>query len=522
MPNLRTWSSPIVLAASLAALPSSWAGPSIDLGDGLQLDWSVGVSYALGVRTKSPHPLLAGDGNAMGNDGNNNFKKGALTANRLSALLESRLSKGNTGLVLTASTFYDDVYHRRSDYDGSTLINTPAPFNRFTADARHYHGGYTRFLDTYVYTSAQLGEDSRLDVRVGRQVVNWGEATYFANLSGAQGPFDGSKSDIPGTEVKEAILPEDQVSVALDVNANWSLLGHWQFGFHETILPAVGSYQSNEDLIGPGGSCMGSYTYDGSCNPAFGFVPRIADLRPSKTGQWGIGTRYRLSHETEVGLYYLNYHDRSPAMLIANDYSHYRVRYFDDIKMLASTISTSFGKVSAYGEISYRQGTPVMVAQGELPSYVRGDVTQLNIGGFYNIGRTAWADDMQLLAEVAAVKVNSISDKSYSFDDLFFGSRNSLAFSGTWVLNYPGITPAWDLVIPISYSHQLRGRSLVGSFGGGEGDRRYSVGASFSHSSDLSVSLSYVGYLGSASLGNKTDRSMVDRDQLSVTLKYAF
>ena len=89
-------------------------------------------------------------------------------------------------------------------------------------------------------------------------------------------------------------------------------------------------------------------------------------------------------------------------------------------------------------------------------------------------------------------------------------------------MSYPGIAEGWDMSVPLSYSHQLRGRSLVGSFGGGEGDRRYSLGASFTKNNNLTVSVAYVGYLGKASLDSKTDRSMVDRDQLSVTAKYMF
>lgn len=511
---------PIALACMMA-LPGAQAGETVDLGNGFKFDWSLSTIYALGVRTKSPNPLLASDDtNASGNDGNNNFKKGAITTNRLSALFESKLTKGDSGFVLTGSTFYDQSYHRPTGFDGSTMPSTPAPYNRFTSQARHFNGGYSRLLDTYAFTTVNIGQGSKLDLRVGRQVVNWGEANYFANISGAQGPFDGAKSDIPGTEVKEAILPEDQISASLQLSSNLTLLGHWQYGFHPTLIPAVGAYQSTDDVLGPGGRCMGVYADGRNC---YG-LERTADKRPSKTGQWGLGGRYRVTDATEVGMYYLNYNDRTPSMIISPAFDGYSVRYFDNIKMLAGTVSTTFGKVAAYGEMSYRQGTPIMVNMRgvpDAPSYVRGNVTQLNMGGFYNVGRTKIADDMQLLAEVSAVKVNSLNE-GYAFNELFFKTRNSLALSGTWILSYPGIAEGWDMSVPLSYSHQLRGRSLVGSFGGGEGDRRYSLGASFTKNNNLTVSVAYVGYLGKASLDSKTDRSMVDRDQLSVTAKYMF
>ena len=60
------------VAVLVLSLPSAQAGETVDLGDGLKFDWSLGTTYALGVRTKNPNPLLASDAsNFTGNDGNN-------------------------------------------------------------------------------------------------------------------------------------------------------------------------------------------------------------------------------------------------------------------------------------------------------------------------------------------------------------------------------------------------------------------------------------------------------------------
>ena len=74
---------PIALAIMVLTLAgTAQAGTEpIDLGNGLTFDWKLSTTYALSQRMKNPSPLLAGD--AGSNDGNNNFKKGALTANRL-------------------------------------------------------------------------------------------------------------------------------------------------------------------------------------------------------------------------------------------------------------------------------------------------------------------------------------------------------------------------------------------------------------------------------------------------------
>ena len=57
---------------------------------------------------------------------------------------------------------------------------------------------------------------------------------------------------------------------------------------------------------------------------------------------------------------------------------------------------------------------------------------------------------------------------------------------------------------------------------GGEGDKRYSIGATFTYQGNLSLGLSYLGFLGNADLALKTQRLLTDRDQLSLVAKYSF
>ncbi|MBX9936218.1 MAG: DUF1302 domain-containing protein, partial [Burkholderiaceae bacterium] len=162
--------TPIALAtALLCGAGAASAGEPIEFGDGYKFDWRVNTNYTLSQRVKGQDPLLAG--NATGNDGNNNFNKHALTANRFSALFEGKLSKGESGFVLSGSTFYDDVYHRDNDNTGNKISKSGAA-NEFTAEAQRFHGGYSRILDAYAYTSFDFGDSSRATIRIGRQAVN--------------------------------------------------------------------------------------------------------------------------------------------------------------------------------------------------------------------------------------------------------------------------------------------------------------------------------------------------------------
>ena len=495
--------TPIAVAALLSlGIGAVHAGETIEFGDGIKFDWRLNLSYGLGVRLNNPSEVIA-------SDGNNNFKKGSLTANRLGAVWESRLSKGDSGFVLNASTFYDDVYHQRNDNKGP--ISTPGPVDEFNSAAKRYGGGYSRLLDTYAYSSFNLGE-ARATVRLGKQVVNWGESMYFANIAGAQGPSDAAKAASPGAEIKEILLPEDQISASLEVSPKLSLLAHYQFGFHETLLPAVGMYTSTANVVGPGTRCAAALP-GGYCPPAYAYK---GDIRPSSSGQFGIGGRYRVTDETEVGLYYLSYNDRSPSVIFGAD-GGYRIKYFDDIKMLASTVSTTFGMFSAFGEASYRKGTPVSV---DGVGVTRANVVQGNVGGIFNIGRTGFADDVSLVAEISGARVLSVDQGST--DALSNKTRNSLVAGGTLTLGYPGIFEGWDLSIPLSYQSQVSGRSTVGTFGGGQGDSRLSIGATFVRKNNLSINVTYINYLGNPSTDGLRYRTMTDRDQLSVTAKYSF
>jgi hypothetical protein len=260
-----------------------------------------------------------------------------------------------------------------------------------------------------------------------------------------------------------------------------------------------------------------------------------------------VGTRFRATSETEVGLYYLNFSDRTPLPeinAIAAGGS-YRVRYFDDIKLIGATVSSVLGSVAVTGELTFKQGAPVLVntlvnpaapnaASSYIPNPTRADITQLNLGAFANIGRTPIAESVQVLGEISAIQISNVTARQAPGTEAFpaafgfkagnalsFQSDSALAFSGVVILGYPGIFEGWDLSVPISYSQQISGRTLVGGVGG-EGDQRYGIGATFTYNGNFSVGVSYLGFLGDPSLDLKSNRLLTDRDQLSVSMKYAF
>ena len=121
--------SPVVAAVLGVAFSSpSFGGEAIVFDNGAKLDWKATTTYTLATRLRSPDALLANDSaDYVAPDGDNNFKKGALTANRVALLLEGKLSKDRSGLVLSASTFYDDVYHGKTDNRAVLILSLKLP-----------------------------------------------------------------------------------------------------------------------------------------------------------------------------------------------------------------------------------------------------------------------------------------------------------------------------------------------------------------------------------------------------------
>ncbi len=601
------------LAASIMLAHSAFAGETIHIGDDIELDWSLTTSYNLAMRVAKPDPLLTGETYMWANrynDGNNNFDRGSLVNNRASALLQTKISKGPVGFVLNGSTFYDHVYHQKNDnradkfhpvLNNGALANvtqagvtrpasvnqsTVNPHGKFTREAKRLHGGYSRFLDAYAYGNFDIGT-TRANVKVGSHVVSWGESLFFPNISMAQGPLDGSKANVPGTEIKEIMLPEEQISFSWQLSPTTTLLGHYQWDWHETIIDAPGSYLSRSDIVGPGGYCLGDYVGDGNKNyvaadcilPPDGKIPETGntfttkggyfggDIKPKKNGSAGIGLRQRISDETELGFYYLRYHERVPLPLITyqGPVALQRIPitwerlYQPNIHLTGASFTTSLGEYVVGGEIAHRRGAPVLAGGDRDPNrtgfdalwgipYVTlsgsdfqiyapttANLTQLNLNTFANFGRTFLAPRTLLLGEVAWVHVSGFKPvqiltrspcgdtgpgQCVIADKLRMYEKNNIGFQTRFQLDYPGIADGWDLSVPISYGQQLKGQNMLSNLGS-KGDKILGVSTEFTRG-NLQLNASYVNWLGKPSTDDFGSRILTDRDFVSVGVKYTF
>ncbi|AKM39136.1 DUF1302 domain-containing protein [Burkholderia contaminans] len=502
------------LAAALLACtaPGAHAGSTIELGADTTLDYTFTLSYGLGMRTRAPSGNLLTPANINGDDGDRNFAKNKLIENQVSLLGEVNLKHDDWGVFVRADTFYDQAYRRPNYNDAPGTVNQSGQYNNFTSDARYWSGGHTTLLAAYAYNTFKIGSTS-LNVKVGDQVVAWGESLFFPNIAGAQGPADATKSYMAGAEVKDILLPVPQISTQWQITPNFSLLGYYQFSYQQNRLTAPGTYWSYSDVTGPGAQFI--------IGPGGMIIPRGPDDKPSARNQWGIGARFRVLGDTELGLYHLHYNDMNPSVVTTYFPTlQYQQTYFSNIKLTGASFSTQVGPVNVAGEVSYRQGAAVLVNTPTGPQSTRANVLQTNLSGIYSIGPSFLANSQSLIGELTYVHAGSISALDGS--TTLANSRNALAMEIAWTLSYKNVFNGWDLDVPLTYTHDLTGTSpLAGALGSltGQGDHRVTAGVTFTRLSNLQLSLVYAKFLGSP---NPVTRPLADRDYVLATATYHF
>ena len=517
-----------LLGMWLVPLAAPVAAGSFNLGDEVSADYVLNLSYGAAWRMRDPSAALV-DGpidpqsglptTVNADDGDRNFKRGALINNRASVLGEIDMKYRNYGAFLRASTFYDDVYFHANDNDSPETVNKTGAHDRFTSQARDHAGSRSRLLDAYLYGSAQTGDESMLNMRVGRQVVQWGESLFFPNIAGAQSPADATKANVPATEVKDILLPVGQVFAQWQINPTFGLSAYYQYEYKPTELDPAGGYFSFADVIGPGAR----FIY---AAPGFR-IPRGPDNEPRDSGQWGLSARFALGAESEASLYYLRYHDKNPNVVLNFEEgfpASYNVVYFDDIKLSGASFSTRLGDLNVAGEISYKEGVPVQVDSVIGAAATRADATQAQLSAIYLTGPMLLSDQTTFIAEVAYLHVNEVD--AFEFEgtrsDKLVYDRNSWAYQLLMTPSWNNVIDGWDLNMPISFAHQAHGTAAVaGAFGSlvGEGDKRVSLGLNGKYLNNLELGVAYNGFLGKADLDK---RPLADRDYVAFSAKYSF
>ncbi|MEY9335816.1 hypothetical protein ABH911_006127 [Pseudomonas protegens] len=514
LPRLHT--ALLILAGGLGGPASAM---TFQPNEDLTVDWDTTLTYSLAWRTESrSHKLVA---NANGNDGDNAFARGSLINNRSGFLTEANLRwRDDYGFFIRADGFYDNVYDRDNDNPSGTSNcfaggNCSRP-DRFSQDTIDQHRNDLRLLDAYAYGTWNLSGHN-LNVRLGKQVVSWGESLFYPGISAAQSPVDATKSTTPGVEVKEVLLPVGQLFTQFSLSDSLDVQAYYQYQWQKTDLFGVGSFFSTTDYIDRGGE-----------NDATGFVHRLKNDTPSNNGQYGLAFTYAAEslNNTEFGLYYSRYHDKTPSLDFQSQLGSYRAIYFDNIDQYGASFSTVLGDTSIAGEVSYRDGQPVMVDNG-FASPVQAKTLQAQVSVIEVLGPTSWADNTTLTGELVYNQVLSNDSSqptqlapgfSLPGTDKLLYDRSAWGYTVQASFDYNDVFTGWDLSVPITFSTAAHNdSSLVGSINSGQGDDRASIGSSWRYLGNFTIEARYNAYLG-----NANNSPLADRDNLALNFKYRF
>lgn len=390
------------LAVSLA---STLAGPafgvSFNIGEiegSFDSSLSVGASWST---AKANRDLIGVNNGGRGlsqtsDDGHLNFKRGETFSKIFKGIHDLELKYGDTGVFVRGKYWYDFELK-----DESRLFKDISDNNR--KEGAKSSGG--QILDAFVYHNYAIA-DQPGSVRLGKQVVSWGESTFIGGGINSINPIDVSAFRRPGAEVKEGLIPVNMFYVSQTLTDNLSAEAFYQLEWDQTVTDNCGTFFSQPDVISDGcdnnlrvlnkRSRISPLAYP-TLN-ALGvdvseegvLVRRGPDRDARDSGQFGVAMHYNFEPlDTEFGAYFMNYHSRAPIFsaqgapasaynrplgglaalrpVIVAGSSNYFVEYPEDIRLYGLSFSTTLPTGTAWsGELSYRPNAPVQLSTTDI------------------------------------------------------------------------------------------------------------------------------------------------------------
>ena len=295
----------LALLAGLAPLARAFVFEAGDVKGSFDTTLSVGGLYRINDPSPQYFSITAGGLQRSSNadDGDLNYKQG-MASFLVKASHDLLIHTDNAGLFVRGFYF--------NDFVNSNGGRARTPLND---EARKLVAEGAELLDAYVYYKASPG-GLPASLRLGRQVLSWGESTFIPNGINSINPIDVAKLRTPGSELKEALRPINMVSAALTLTESLNLEAFYLLDWERTRVDPPGTYFSTNDFVAKGGKKV--YLGFGAIadSSGLGAILRGTDREPGKSGQYGVNLRW-LAHglkDTEFGVYYMNYHSRLPVI----------------------------------------------------------------------------------------------------------------------------------------------------------------------------------------------------------------
>ena len=466
---------PQLLAAAVAIGMSTQANAvNFEIGEIKgQFDTSLSMGASWAVRGGDPD--FISPFNSQGRRGNSssrlsddnrlNFKKGETFSKIFKGIHDLELKYGDSGIFVRGKYWYD-----------FELKDEHRPFYDIDDSGRNdmAKASGAEFLDAFVYHNYNIGELPG-NVRLGKQVVSWGESTFIGNSINSINPIDVAALRRPGAEVKEGLIPVNMFYMSQNITENFSTEAFYQLEWESTVVDNCGTFFGvdplskgcNDRQVGAGLDLAPGLANNTANPPGFNnntddaYTPRVKDNEARDSGQYGLALRWFVPelNDTEFGAYVMNYHSRGPYLsalrssvafnpanpIPAVRASRYFVDYPEDIRLYGLSFQTNVNGTSLGGEISYRPNMPLQINTidmagattgnptallnrigyatttpgGEINGYKRMPVLQTQMSATQFFEQVMGASRLTLVGEVGYNRINGLSDADGN--DLRFG-----------------------------------------------------------------------------------------------------
>ena len=498
-------------------------------------------------------------------DGNLNYMRGDIVSAAFKGTHEFGLKAPGGWRALARGTWVGDA---RAGHTRRTELSD---------DAKDIAVRNFTMLDLWVSKDWKIFDGRTTTVRLGNQVISWGEDIFFIGGINQINAFDLRKLRTPGAQVKEILRPAPMLSVNAGLADGLSAEAYYQWRWNAFRFDPVGTFFSGADVVGAGQRPAyipsSLLTGLGLCTPptpcgdiGAGIQPGVnvmgfeGNKLPPKGQQFGFAVRFKpKTWDTEFALYYERYHDKLPFTTLFTDPAYatqnvanigYYNEYGSNKNLYGASFNTKVGPVAVGGEISYRPRDSVAI-DGSVPfagafsifepanadaagrvtvrGYTEEKKFQAHLTGLYftevnspmgALVKALGAAEGTLLAEVAVTHYPDLQVGTIPY--LIFPSyesptQTSWGYAFEFDLSYPRVWGSeWNLTQVTVFTHDVKGIS-PNTLPFVKGRKSLFLGLNFDNSSVWKTQIGYARFFG----GGLTNL-IQDRDNLSVSSSYTF
>lgn len=374
---------PLLALAMSAVLTGPACATTFDINEDWSLSTKTSLSLGSSWSTQGPDKNLMTRANALqaqgvsangtsvsADDNRLNFEKGDPISQVFKGLTDFSLDGQGQGAFIRFKYWYDHAYETRQarfkDFDDSGWDDL-SKFKGF------------EMLDAYVWKDFQVAEHP-LSVKVGNQVLSWGESLLIQNGINVINPLDVSAFNRPGVEIKEGQLPVEMLSFSFGLTDTTNLEGFYQYNWRPSVLDGCGTFFASSDAIqkGCGPLYLSQVLTDQQMQASGLYAPSRGNESPSDNGQFGFALRQMIPalNDAEAAIYFINYHARLPYFTLDAKNTAvrgtfpggvqpptYAAAFPEDIRLYGISLNgvePNTG-ISLAGEVSYRPNMPLAI-----------------------------------------------------------------------------------------------------------------------------------------------------------------